>query len=207
MLNARKLVSRNPMVKMAKDIMDQAQLQGITTEDRFSHFKAELDNKRMPRPTLDKFIEMARHDRKGVNQTIEEFDIQSDKLDLEHEVLDLIVQKAREHHKQVGEKIEELASELIVEDPGREALEVRDDIGKEAEKLAEIMDVIDELNIINSILEEQYEMARWSMSHKDVRDFVRDVRPSFRALLEDSERLRRSVSAISLRCSMDGRIG
>jgi hypothetical protein len=66
------------------------------------------------------------------------------------------------------------------------------------------MDVIDELHIINSILEEQYEMARWSMSHKDVRDFVRDVRPTFRALLEESERVRRSVSAISLLWSMDG---
>lgn len=182
MFNARQLVKRNAMVRMAKVIRDQAikdqdQSRSIAIKNKFNEYEKRERTEPMHRPTTKPY--------------------------LNHEVLDFINQEAHDPEMTLVAKIEELARKSIEEAPGRDALEVRDDIGKEAEKLAEIMDVIDELNIINSILEEQYEMARWSMRHNDVRDFVRDVRPSFRALLKESERVRRSVSAISLPWLMD----
>jgi hypothetical protein len=206
LLNARKLVKRNPMVKKARAIKDQAQSQGVAIGDKVEELISDQCHELIHRPTLGEITEIARREGKSVNQTIGEMGFLSDKLEIDHQALEFIVQEAHEQHQTVAEKVVELANEPIKEDSGREALEVRDDIGKESEQLAQIVDVIDELNIINLILEEQYEMARWSMSHKDVKDFVRDVRPSFRALLEESERVRRSVSAISILSPTNGRI-
>ncbi|RYP08860.1 hypothetical protein DL765_008666 [Monosporascus sp. GIB2] len=158
MLNARKLVKRNAMVKKAKAIKDQAQSKGITIEeaigDRAQSQGITIEDKAEGGLTLGHGHELI------CCPNLDEVD--------HHTPLEFILQEAREQpHQRVVEKIEELVSEPAKEDSGRKALEVRDDIGQESEKLAQIMDVIDELNIINSILEEQYEMARWSMSPKD----------------------------------------
>ncbi|KAK6062833.1 hypothetical protein SCUP515_12985 [Seiridium cupressi] len=109
------------------------------------------------------------------------------------EVFVSICHESERQNQAVADTIRSLVMYKPPEDSGRQALEVRDDIGTESEKLSQIMDVIDELNIINTVLEEQYEGARWSMSHKDVRDFIRDVRPAFTGLLRESERVRMSV--------------
>lgn len=77
---------------------------------------------------------------------------------------------------------------------GRKTLDVRDDIRRESEKLAQIMDVIDELNIINTVLDAQYELARWSFRGRDPLHHIRDVRPTFYGLLRESEEVRKSVS-------------